>query len=33
MPKICPLCGLFILLDFRLRGNDGFNGLAGFMFV
>jgi hypothetical protein len=25
----CPLRGLFFLLDFRLRGNDGSNGKSG----
>jgi hypothetical protein len=25
----CPLCGAFVSLDSRLRGNDKANGLAG----
>jgi hypothetical protein len=27
----CPLRGLFFLLDFRLRGNDGANGKSWFI--
>ena len=27
IPRLCPLRGLFLLLDSRLRGNDGVNGL------
>jgi hypothetical protein len=27
IPRLCPLRGLFFLLDSRLRGNDGANGL------
>jgi hypothetical protein len=27
--RLCPLRGLFLLLDSRLRGNDGYNGKSG----
>jgi hypothetical protein len=29
IPGVCPLRGVFISLDSRLRGNDGANGLSG----
>jgi len=28
--RFCPLRGVFVSLDSRLRGNDGANGLSGF---
>jgi hypothetical protein len=31
--RLCPLRGLFFLLDSRLRGNDGSNGKSGLNIV